>query len=255
MSDRFRGKVALVTGAASGIGRGLALRLAGEGAAVVLGDLDDSGLARLAEELSERLYRVTWLEADVTRAKDCDALVQSAQNHWGGLDLVFNCAGVGGGDRVEKTSEAEWDHVVQTNLKGTFLMCRSALPALRKRGGGCIITLSSLAGIRSPAAFSAYAASKAGVIQFSRVLALEAARDRIRVNALCPVWINTPMLESYLAATGRPAQARRSLEAGIPLGRTGTVEDVVAAALFLASDEASFITGVALPIDGGSLCQ
>jgi NAD(P)-dependent dehydrogenase (short-subunit alcohol dehydrogenase family) len=144
--------------------------------------------------------------------------------------------------------------VVDTNLKGLFLCCKAAFPALVARGGGVIINLASLAGMVVSPGMGAYAASKGGVIQLTRVLALEGARHRIRANALCPTWVDTPMVQGYIDAQRDPSLARKEMNRAVPLGRIATVDDVAAAALFLASDEAAFLTGLALPIDGGQLC-
>lgn len=245
--ERFHGKVALVIGAASGIGLAIAARLHQEGACVLAVDC-----AEMIPDLGGD--RFTVLRADVTSSEDCRRAVEAAVTRWGGLDLLVNSAGIGGGSTIADLDEERWDAILDVNLKGVVLACRAALPALAERGGGSIVNLASLAGLRSAPGFGPYGASKAGVIHLTRILALEAAPQKIRVNALCPAWIDTPMFHRYVEASGRPEAARRHLGTQIPLGRIGTVDDVAAAALFLASDEAAFITGVALPIDGGAMC-
>lgn len=255
MEGRFTGKVALVTGAASGIGRRIAERLAAEGAAVVLADRSGPAAEQAAAALAAEGRSARAVEGDVTHAADCQRMVEDATTHFGGLDVLVNSAGIGRGGPIAELPESDWDVVLDVNLKGTFLVCRAAFPALVARGGGAIINLASLAGMAASPGFGAYAASKAGVIQLTRVLAVEGAPQGIRANSLCPVWIDTPLLEGYITRTPDPAATRRQMTAMIPLGRIGSVDDVAAAALFLASDEASFITGVALPLDGGAFCR
>lgn len=252
MMDRFQGKVAMVTGGASGIGAAFCRRLVAEGARVLVADRDESAGRALAEELGAP---AAFLQTDVSSAEDCAAAVALCGERFGGLDLVVNSAGIGEGAPVADLEESLWDQVLDVNLKGVYLMSRAALPALVERGGGVILNLASLAGMVAAPGMGAYGASKAGVLHFTRILALENARHGVRVNALCPVWTDTPMLRRHLEATGKPERTLRGMLATVPLGRLATAEDVAAAGLFLASDEASFITGVALPIDGGALCR
>jgi NAD(P)-dependent dehydrogenase (short-subunit alcohol dehydrogenase family) len=247
---RLDGRVAIVTGGASGIGRATAERFAFEGASVLIADVH-AEMGETAAPGSE----VVFLRADVTDSGDCARMVAEAERRWGGLDILVNSAGIGEGAAIIDLEEEAWDRVLNVNLKGVYRCCKAALPALVRRGGGAIVNVSSLAGMVVSEGMGAYAASKGGVIQFTKVLALEGAHHRVRANALCPVWADTPMLERYLEQAGRPAETRRAMETRIPLGRLARPEDVAAAALFLASDEASFITGVALPVDGGTLCR
>jgi NAD(P)-dependent dehydrogenase (short-subunit alcohol dehydrogenase family) len=254
MEPRFTGKVAVVTGGASGIGRAIAGRLAAEGAVVIIADRDATRGEAAAEELSTSGAEGTFAELDVTRAADCARVVELAVDRGGGLDLLVCSAGIGAGAPIAMLDEADWDRVLDVNLKGTFLCARAAFPALAARGGGAIVNIASIAGFLAAPGFGAYAASKAGVIQLTRVLALEGAPQNVRANSLCPIWVETPLLQRHLESASHPAIARREMVRRIPLGRIATVDDVAAAALFLASDEAAFITGVALPIDGGALC-
>lgn len=253
MERRFEGKIAVITGGASGIGEAIARRLGREGAAVLVADVDADRGPAVASAIETEGGRAGFCRADVTLAADCEQMVKQAVERWGGLDILVNSAGVGEAGPIVSFAESAWDRVLDVNLKGTYLCCKAALPALAARGGS-IVNLASLAGLIVAEGMGAYAASKAGVIQLTRAIALEGARDKVRANALCPTWVDTPMVQGYLRASGHPEQARRGLEAMIPLGRLGAVEDVAAAALFLASDEAAFITGVALPVDGGTLC-
>jgi len=251
---RFTGKVAIVTGAASGIGRAVAERLAREGARVLIADRDADNGPDVAAGIHAAGGEAAYLPADVTRYDDCRRMVDETASRWGGLDLLVNNAGVGGGAPVAALEEEAWDHILDVNLKGVYLCSRAGLPALAARGGGAILNVASIAGLIAAPAMGAYAASKAGVMQLTKVLALEGARQNIRANALCPIWVDTPMVRRYVGRAPDPEQTFQGLKARIPLGRIGTVDDVAAAALFLLSDEASFITGVALPLDGGALC-
>ena len=253
MQERFGGKVAIITGAASGIGRAIAERLAREGASVLIADLDEPLGREVETSLQGKDGRAAFLRVDVTREEECAAMVEAATSRWGRLDILVNSAGVGRGGPVAAMDEALWDQVLDVNLKGVYLCCRAAFPALAA-AGGAVVNLSSAAALRAKAGMGAYAASKAGLIQFTRVLALEGAPHGLRANTLCPVWIDTPMVRNHLALASNPKAARREMERAVPLGRFGTVDDVAAAALFLLSDEAAFITGVALPVDGGASC-
>lgn len=249
-SGRLEGKVAIVTGAASGIGRASAERFAAEGARVVIADLDESGAREAAEAIAGDGGDATHVRADVTRADDADAMVSAAVERYGGLDVLFNNAGLATASvPVEETTESVWDAALAVNAKGVFLCSRAAAPALR-RGGGSIIVTSSIMGIRARPGYSAYAAAKAAVIQLARTLALEMASDGVRVNCLAPVATDTPMLGTFIGDRDVD-EGRAAFVSSIPLGRLALPADVAEAALFLASDESAFITGTVLPVDGG----
>jgi len=251
---RFEGKAAIVTGAASGIGQAAARRFASEGAGVLLTDVNEAAGETAAAEIRDAGGDARFLRVDVRSAEDCARMVEEAVARWGGLDVLVNNAGVGEGAAVAAMDEATWDRVIDVNLKGVFLGSRAAFPRLAERRG-CIVNTASVAGLVAAPFMGAYAASKGGVVQLTRVLALEGAKLGVRANAVCPVWIDTPMVEQYVGSTDDPRRTLRAMALYIPMGRLGTVEDVAAAIAFLASDEAGFITGVALPIDGGALCQ
>lgn len=247
---RLAGKVAVVTGAASGMGRASAERFADEGACVVVADLDGEGAQRVADAIAENGGEAAGVRCDVTRDGDARAMVEAAVGRYGGLDVLFNNAGIATRPRpVEETTEEELDRALAVNVKGVFLCSRAAVPALRERGGSIIVT-ASIMGVRARPGFTAYAASKAAAIHLARTLALELAGDGIRVNCLAPVAADTPMLDMFIGDRD-PEEGRAAFISSIPLGRLADPRDIASAALYLASDESAFITGAVLPVDGG----
>ena len=235
-------KVALVTGAASGFGEGIARRYAAEGASVVVADLNDQTGRRVADEIGG-----AYVHADVADRDDVRAMVGTAVERYGRLDVMVNNAGVTHVNRpMLEVGEEEFDRIFQVNVKAIYLAAMETVPLMREQGGGCIINTASTAGLRPRPGLTWYNASKGAVITMTKSMAAELGPDNIRVNALCPVAGDTPLLPSFLGANSREA-----FEATVPLGRLSTSEDVAKAALWLASDEASFITGVALEVDGG----
>lgn len=248
---RLKGKVAIITGAGSGIGAAACALFAGEGALVVAGVHHAEDGPALERAVAETGGTLTWLPADVSREEDCAQLVASAVARYGGLDILFCNAGRTGVGAVETTSDERWQAVLDVNLKSIFLCCRHAVPEMRKRGCGSIVINASINGIRGNQGMVAYAASKGGAVALTRALAMDHAAENIRVNCLCPGTITTRMVDRYLADVENPAEAEREMIAKHLLGRLGRAEEVAYAALFLASDEASFITGVVLPVDGG----
>jgi NAD(P)-dependent dehydrogenase (short-subunit alcohol dehydrogenase family) len=242
------GKTVLVTGAAKGIGRGIAQRFLEGGWAVALFDIDCEGLATTAAELSA-CGRVLALEGDVASAESARAAVFSTMEGFGRLDALVNNAGIEIGGRVDELSPEQWDRQLGVNLRGAFLMSKYAIPHLRGRGGS-IVNISSVHAFYSYAACPAYDASKAGLIGLTRTMAIDHGRDGIRVNAICPGYIDTPLLRSWLDhvpdATGAMAEVLKAH----PLGRIGTPRDIAEACYFLASDAAAFISGTYLIVDG-----
>ncbi len=235
-------KVALVTGAASGFGEGIARRFAGEGASVVVADLNDQTGRKVADEIGG-----AYVHADVADREDVRTMVGTAVERYGRLDVMVNNAGVTHVNRpMLEVGEEEFDRIFQVNVKAIYLSAMETVPLMREQGGGCIINTASTAGLRPRPGLTWYNASKGAVITMTKSMAAELGPDNIRVNALCPVAGDTPLLPSFLGANSREA-----FEATVPLGRLSSSEDVAKAALWLASDEASFITGVALEVDGG----
>lgn len=246
---RLEGKRALITGAASGIGAACALRFAQEGAAVAGLDIQQPAdpAWKQATELAPGSHFGT---VDVSEETQVSAAVEAAHASLGGIDILVNAAGIAGGGPVHLLQEGDWDRVLDVNLKGTWLVSKHVLPAMLESGGGSIVHIASVEGLEGFEGGSAYNASKGGVVLLTRNMAIDYGRKGIRVNAVCPGFIETPLLEAVL---GDPAMAkyRDRIREAHQLGRLGKPVEIAQAALFLASDEASFVTGVALPVDGG----
>ena len=239
---RFKGKVALVTGAGTGIGLATAKRLKEEGAIVVCG-VQDEGQRKAVSSMDSVVL-------DVSREEAWDAAMAHVVKAHGGLDVLVNNAGVGDVGTAEKTDRALWDKVMNVNLWGPFLGCKKAIPLMRARGGGAIVNLASINAIRGNNNMIAYAASKGGVLAMTMSLAMDHARDNIRVNCVCPATIDTPMVQFQVNQAPDRAAALAAMNAKHPIGRIAQPEEVASAIAFLASSDASFMTGLAIPVDG-----
>jgi 3-oxoacyl-[acyl-carrier protein] reductase len=249
---RLEGKVALVTGAGSGIGRATALLWAREGARVACADLDEGAAKDTAQQIERGGGQALAVRADVTRAEDCQAMVERTVAAWGRLDVLFNNAGVPQAPTpVEALDEATFDRIMAVNVRGVYLGTRAAVPVMKRQGGGVILNTASTAAIRPRTGLNAYAASKGAVIAWTRATALELAPARIRVVAIAPVATDTPMLPTFMGKREVDAQGREAMLRTIPLGRLNTPEDIARLALFLASDEAAMMTGACVEVDGG----
>jgi NAD(P)-dependent dehydrogenase (short-subunit alcohol dehydrogenase family) len=250
MSMRLDGKVALITGAGSGIGRESARLFAAEGAAVVVVDIEDAGGRETAAAINGAGGRAVYVHADVASATDTAQMVASAEREFGRLHILFNNAGImhGSDDDAVSTDEAIWDLTMNVNAKGVFLGCKYGIPALRRAGGGSIINTASFVAVLGAATPQvAYTASKGAVLALTRELAVVHARENIRVNALCPGPLRTELLMKFLDTDAK--KQRRLVH--VPMGRFGEAREIARAALFLASDESSFVTGTDFLVDGG----
>jgi len=247
---RLENKVALITGAGSGIGRETALLFAREGARVVVVDVNDSAGEAVASEIRETGGAAVYVHADVSKSADAEGMIRVAETSFGRLDVLFNNAGISHAhdDDAVATEEEVWDLTMNINLKGVFLGCKHGIPALRRAGGGSIINTASFVALLGAATPQlAYTASKGGVLALTRELAVIHAREGIRVNALCPGPLRTELLMKYLDTEEK--RQRRLVH--IPMGRFGEAREIAQAALFLASDESSFTTGATFLVDGG----
>ena len=249
---RLENKVAVVTGAGTGIGRATALLFAKEGASVIANVFQGDEAGALEQEARGLPGRLKAVQGDMSRDSDVQLVVSEAVREFGGLDLLFNNAGIEMPGTVEKTSDETWQQLIDTNLKSVFLCCRRAVPEMLKRGSGSIVNNASINAIRGNHQLVAYSASRGGISAMTRAMALDYAPFAIRVNCICPATIqNTKMFDKALARIEDRVKHVDYMLAKHPMGRLGNPEEVAWAVLFLASDEASFITGVELPIDGG----
>src|SRR4051794_30194299 len=249
VNARLQGKVGIITGAASGIGRATARRLAAEGTQLVLADIQP--VDGIASDLRAAGAGVASCRTDVSKSSDVAAMISFAVERFGALDLLVNNAGIPLIKTVLDTSEEEWDQVMAVNLKSIFLGCRAAIPVMRGRDGATIVNVASELGLVGTASAAAYCASKGGVIQLTRAMAIDHASDGIRVNAVCPGPVETPLLHVFNAASSDPVRGAQEAAATTLLGRVGRPEEVAAAIAFLCSQDAAFMTGAALVVDGG----
>lgn len=241
------GRVALVTGGGSGIGRASALALAAQGARVAVVDVSEQAGMAVAEEIRARGGEAFALTANVADAASIDAMVGAIRARWGRIDFAHNNAGIGPGSGVVETTEADWDLTMSVNLRGAWLCMRAEIPVMKAQGGGVIVNTASIAGLQGASEGSvAYAVSKAGLIHLTRRAAVEYGPHNIRINAVCPGITATPAVKQHLTA-----EQQRASVASQPLGRMGEPEEIAATVVWLCSNAASFVTGVILPVDGG----
>ncbi len=252
----FSGMAVLVTGGTSGIGAAIARAFGDAGAAVLLSGRDAGRGAEVVADIAGDGGTAAFEPADLTDPRACGRLVDAVLDRYGRLDVLVNNAGVIHRATAEETSDEQWNETIAVNLSAAFLVSRAAIPALRRQGGGAIVNVASDWALVGGRRGVAYCASKGGLVQMTRAMALDHASDGIRVNAVCPTDIMTPMLVDEFRAMGlREEEGLAALGEQIPMGRVGTPEEVARAVLFLASEQAAFITGVALPVDGGATSQ
>jgi NAD(P)-dependent dehydrogenase (short-subunit alcohol dehydrogenase family) len=255
MPGRLDGKVALITGGASGIGEATAKLFAKEGAKVVVADVQlDKGKVVVAAIRAAR-GKAAFIKVDVTREGQAKRMVEFTVKRYGRLDILFNNAGVENSKPDIETSVAEWDKVMNVNVKGVFLGTKYAVPAMKKSGGGSIINTSSIFGLIGSPGFAAYHASKGAVRLLTKSTALTHAGDNIRANSICPGVIETPMFAQVLSESPNPDTARAEFMQAEPIGRFGRPDDIAYGALYLAADESAYVTGTELVIDGGYTAQ
>jgi NAD(P)-dependent dehydrogenase (short-subunit alcohol dehydrogenase family) len=248
---QLMGKVALVTGAARGIGRGIALRFAEEGAKVGVIDLDEAACQTVVNEIHAAGGEALALGADISNETQVNRAVQRVQDHFGTVTVLMNNAAVMPSGKIHETSVADFDRCLAVNLRGTFLMCRAVIPGMLAVGKGSIIHMSSVTGILGLPGIAAYSATKAGLAGMARAMSTDYARLGIRVNSVSPGTIDSPMLHDFLAAQKNPEPLRQQFDDMHPIGRVGTIDEVASVCVFLASDAASFVTGANYTVDGG----
>ena len=251
--SKLQNKTAIITGAASGIGRATAMLLAREGAAVTVVDINEAGGQAVADAIAEEGGRAIFVRADVTRAEDCQRVVQETVDAFGGVDILYNNAGVIRRADVVETTEEEWDWVMAVNVKSIFLMCKYVVPVMAAAGGGSIINTGSGWGLKGGPRAISYCASKGAVVNMTRALAIDHGPQNIRVNSVCPGDIDTPMLRNEARQLGQAETDFLAEAADRPLRRFGSPDEVAQAVLYLASDASSYVTGTALVVDGGGL--
>jgi NAD(P)-dependent dehydrogenase (short-subunit alcohol dehydrogenase family) len=248
---RLQGKVAIVTGGGSGIGRAIALAYGREGAKVAVLGRRSEALEAVLKELAQCGAQGVAVVCDVTQSKNARDSVQEVEKAMGKVDILVNNAGVLSVSTAETISEQDWDRVIETNLKGPFLMSRAALPAFRRAGGGAIVNIASVLGLVAMKDRAAYCASKGGVVLLTKAMALDHAHENVRVNCICPAIVETELVKGLFSGSVAGQKAREARISSLPLGRFGKPDDVAELAVFLASDESSWMTGTAIPVDGG----
>ncbi len=256
--NRFQGKVAIITGGASGLGLAVARLMAGEGARLVLVDWDQAGLNASAAEISASGAEVRSLRGDVSEPGTASAAIELTRSAFGRLDILFNNAGIDPlhARSVLETEVSDWDRILDVNVKSAYLMSREAIPLMRDGGGGSIVNTASTAGLKPAGDETAYSVSKAAMVSLTGALALDYASDGIRANCVCPGFMEMVMTDRRRDLTDAQQAARAAGAAAmVPLGRQGTYQEVARAVLFLAGPDASYVTGAALVVDGGLLLR
>ena len=253
---QFTDKTAVITGAGLGIGRAIALAFAAQGARVVVVDVQTEAAADTVQQITAAGGQALAVLADVSQDADAARIADAAVSAFGGIHVLVNNAGVQTYGTVVETDEATWDRTLNINLKGVYLVSKYCIPHIISGGGGAVVNIASIQGMASQPRVAAYAASKGGVIAMTRTMAIDHARDHVRVNCICPGGVDTPMMHWAIGLSTPPEQINQVIAAAgesYPMGRIGQPEEIASAAVFLASDAASFITGTSLVVDGGYL--
>jgi NAD(P)-dependent dehydrogenase (short-subunit alcohol dehydrogenase family) len=250
MDRRLSNKIAIVTGAGSGIGRACALAFAREGARVVLVGRRKDRLEDLASQTGDAALVIA---ADVSKKEDIERVVDSTVSHFGALNVLLNNAGVLHIGTAEQITEQQWDETFNINVRGLWLLSRAALPAMRKAGGGSIVNIASVLGINGAPNRASYAPSKGAVVLLTKCMAIDHGHENIRVNAICPAFVETDLTAAVINQAPDPRSVRAERVRAHPIGRLGKPEDIAALAVYLASDESSWVTGAVFPVDGGYL--
>jgi len=250
MSERLKGKIGIVTGAGSGIGRACAIALAKEGAQVALVGRRKDRIEQVALAIGDRAWAIS---ADVSQPPEIQRLVDEAVRRFGGVNFLLNNAGIMQVGNAEQITEEQWDRVFNVNVRSVWLLSRAVLPHMRKAGGGSIINIASTLGMVGARNRAAYASSKGAVILLTKSMAIDYGHENIRVNSICPSFVETELTSAILSKSGDPDAVRRERTAAHPIGRLGQPEDIAGLAVYLASDESSWTTGSILPVDGGYL--
>jgi NAD(P)-dependent dehydrogenase (short-subunit alcohol dehydrogenase family) len=250
MTERLKGKIGIVTGAGSGIGRACAIALAKEGARVALAGRRRNKIEEVAREIGDKAFA---LASDVSNTSDISRLLDQTVSRFGGLNFLLNNAGILQIGNAEQITEDQWDRTFNVNVRAVWLLSRAALPHLRKAGGGSIINVASTLGIVGARNRAAYASSKGAVVQLTKSMAVDHGHENIRVNAICPSFVDTELTAAFLSQAQDPEAVRRERIAAHPIGRLGRPQDLAGMAVYLASDESSWVTGAVLPVDGGYL--
>ena len=252
---RLKGRNAIITGGGAGIGEAIARAFTKEGASIVIADMDLEAAENVAASLRDDGHTAHVAECDVSYASSVEAMVQTAAERLGGIDTLVNNAGFGRAGKLLETTEEDWDRMMDVNVKGIFLVSKHTLPHLLESGGGCIINMASVAGVVGVRDRTAYCASKGGVIALTRAIALDYVDQGLRCNSISPGTVDTPWVGRMVAQFPDPAATRADMVARQPMGRLGRPDEIAAATVYLASDDAAFITGSNVMIDGGMTMQ